>query len=176
MDTTAIEEWRPVTIEPFHEFYEVSDLGRIRSTDRECPGRMWPVRGRILKPGDIGNGYLVVNLCADGFHRTKLVHRIVALAFIPNPDGFPEVNHKDLVKANNTIRNLEWSTHAANIAHADAAGVMKVCSRKIFSADIPAIIALRSNGLINREIADIYGVATNTISGITRKHRHGHLP
>ena len=71
--------------------------------------------GRVLKPAKDGGGYLFVNLCKDGKPKMFLIHRLVAQAFIPNPQNLPQVNHKDENKTNNTVENLEWCTHEYNI-------------------------------------------------------------
>lgn len=69
---------------------------------------------KFLRSVDNGNGYLTVSLCANGRRHTEYVHRLVAEAFLPNPDALPEVNHKDEDKANNSFRNLEWCTSKYN--------------------------------------------------------------
>jgi hypothetical protein len=95
-----IESWRDV---PGYEgLYEVSDWGRVRRN------------GKILKPAKIKNGYLRVDLYKDGIQRHALLHRIVAQAFIPNPQNLPQVNHKDEDKTNNAVSNLEWCTQEYN--------------------------------------------------------------
>ena len=70
--------------------------------------------GKILKPYDNGYGYLVVDLKANGKRKHKKIHRLVAEAFIPNPDNLPEVNHKDENKYNNSVDNLEWCNSSYN--------------------------------------------------------------
>ena len=98
------EEWRII---PAFENYEVSSFGRIRNR-RKC---------RILKPAKEEGGYLRVCLYNNGKMETCKVHRLVALAFIPNPANKPTVNHKDHVKANNFLENLEWATVAEQNLH-----------------------------------------------------------
>ena len=73
---------------------------------------------RFIKTFKQNRGYWLAHLRANNQRKTMLVHRLVALAFIPNPDELPEVNHKDGDKDNNHASNLEWSTHADNIDHA----------------------------------------------------------
>lgn len=91
-----IEEWRDV---PGYEgLYEVSNLGRVRRN------------GRILRPYKDTWGYLSVSLSKNGIRRIVSVHRLVAQSFIPNPNNYPQINHRDENKTNNAISNLEWCT------------------------------------------------------------------
>lgn len=109
-----IWKWIP----DFEGLYQVSTWGRIRSVDRWViykDGSKRFYKGRILKPARDENGYLLVVLSRDGKRRNFRVHRLVAEAFIPNPENKPEVNHLDENKENNYVSNLEWSTHKDNI-------------------------------------------------------------
>ncbi len=123
-----IEEWKPVP--NFEESYEVSNTGRVRSFDRVRPllsrsGNMTEkkFRGRVLYQNKNNKGYVMVYLCLYAKRKSCTVHRLVAQAFIPNPDNLPEVNHKDGDKDNNSVENLEWSTVADNRRHAFTAGL-----------------------------------------------------
>ena len=77
--------------------YEVSSLGRIRNK-----------KGNLLRPEETKKGYLRVNLTNNGKTKHYKVHRLVALAFIPNKNNLPQINHKDENKKNNRVGNLEW--------------------------------------------------------------------
>ena len=78
-------------------------------------GKVWSYRtDRFIKPDVTPKGYLTVRLCKDGENRKCRVHRLVAEAFIPNPDNKPEINHRDEVKCHNHVGNLEWVTSAEN--------------------------------------------------------------
>ena len=94
------EQWKPIG--GYGGKYEVSDLGRVRQGEKS------------VNQYKDGKGYLRVSLYKDGAQRNVKVHRLVALAFIPNPDNLPMVNHKDEVKTNNRVDNLEWCTSLYN--------------------------------------------------------------
>lgn len=103
------ERWMPAP--GFEQDYEISNYGRVRSHRRG--------RTKILKPMlDMWNGYLMVSLFDTNGHAHKVkVHRLVALAFVPNPNGYPVTNHKDEIKTNNCVENLEWCTVAYNTSY-----------------------------------------------------------
>ena len=97
-------EWREVKE---YSNYEVNQLGEIRHKKRQ----------KILKPRDNNGGYQYVNFKINGKNTNFAVHRIVANAFIPNPNGYTEVNHKDYNKKNNCVNNLEWVSSSQNKQH-----------------------------------------------------------
>lgn len=87
-------------------------------------GNIYNKRGKCLKPNKNQKGYLRVYLYDNNHIRKSFcIHRLVATAFIPNPNNLPEVNHKDTNKENNSIENLEWCTGSENIRHAIEKGV-----------------------------------------------------
>lgn len=97
----------------YEGLYEVSDLGRVRSLNRYVNyyGGLRLAKGKILKPVSVSGGYLQVYI---GKKNVKLVHRLIAEAFIPNPNNLPCVNHKDENKTNNKLENLEWCDYSYN--------------------------------------------------------------
>lgn len=110
------EEWRDVVgyDDMYKGMYQVSNMGRVRSLDRiDSIGRH--VKGRIISLRLNNYGYMRAILMKNGKQYTRTVHRLVALAFIDNPDNKRDVNHKDEDKTNNNVDNLEWMTQKENI-------------------------------------------------------------
>lgn len=99
-----MEIWRDVV--GYEGLYEVSNQGNVRSS----------YTGHMLSPG-ISQGYCYVALYKDGLRRNKQVHRLVAEAFIPNPMHYPLINHKDEVKTNNVVDNIEWCDYSYNVTY-----------------------------------------------------------
>ena len=109
------ENWLP--IKNYEGLYEVSNWGRVRSLDhyvKQWQGGVILVKGRILRYIKVSSGYLQVVLYKDGVRNACLVHRLIAQAFISNPDGLPIINHKDENKENNRVENLEWCDEKYN--------------------------------------------------------------
>ncbi len=109
------EEW--IDIKGFEGLYQVSNLGNIKSMSREVRANTCGVRKlpeKVLAKCASSCGYYIVVLCKDGKHYTRLIHRLVAEAFIPNPRKLKEVKHKDENKLNNISINLEWCDRVYN--------------------------------------------------------------
>lgn len=122
------ELWMPIP--GYDGKYFASNLGRIKAAQQKikhCPKGVWMERvipARVLRTNSDKHGYKRTTLTINGGTEPWLVHRLVAMTFIPNPDSLPCVNHIDGCKFNNRIENLEWVTHAQNMAHAAAMGLM----------------------------------------------------
>lgn len=169
------EVWAPVV--GYEGLYEVSDIGNVRSVDRVTrDGRFWS--GRLLGKHPSGKGYLGAVLSVDGVYYREYIHRLVAKAFIPNPQDKPEVNHIDGNKHNNTVSNLEWVTKSENGKHNYAALGMKHPRgplgkpnphRKLTPDQVRAI---RKDTRCQRVIAKEYGVEQTTISAIKRRVKY----
>ena len=108
------EVWKDIA--GYEGLYKVSDKGNVYSVERK-DSRGNKCGGRTLKPRYDKDGYLRVTLYKDGKEKKKVIHRLVAEAFIRNPNKYPEVNHKDENKSNNELSNLEWCTRKYNINH-----------------------------------------------------------
>lgn len=110
------EIWKPV--KDYEGYYEVSNLGRVRSLTRTihyANGHDQIVKGKIMQPHKTKWGYMLVGLNRCGDKKRKHVHDLVAEAFLSNPSGYTEVNHIDHNKENNNVTNLEWVTHKKNM-------------------------------------------------------------
>lgn len=97
-------EWRQF---PNHPMYEVNNIGEVRRKDTH----------RIRKPIRIKNGYMTIMLTDNGKHELEYIHRAVAKAFIENTNNYPQVNHLDKNRENNSVENLEWCTATRNVQH-----------------------------------------------------------
>lgn len=118
-------EWREIA--GYEGYYEVSNTGLVRSVDRyivDSTGKTRLLTGINMKQSFSTNkhrnadGYLVVNLHKNCISTIAQVHRLVAEAFIPNPNLYPTVNHIDGNKHNNNVKNLEWASYTRNNTHA----------------------------------------------------------
>lgn len=110
------EIWKDIV--GFEGLYQVSNMGRVKSLERDwiC-GNHNSVRHleeHIVEPEKMKKGYLRISLNKDGVRKRIMLHRLVAEAFIPNPNNLPQVNHKNEDKALNTVENLEWCTNEYN--------------------------------------------------------------
>lgn len=107
--------------------YEVSSEGRVRNAKT----------GRILRLGWDKNGYQHVDLYKDRKHKHHLIHRLVADAFIPNPENKRTVNHINGIKTDNRVENLEWNTNSENLKHAYKNELKKQSNKNPFKANNP---------------------------------------
>lgn len=100
------EIWKDVA--GYEGLYQVSNKGNVKSLDHESNHHFY--KGKILKARPDKNGYMTVGLSKCGAHKWLKVHRLVAIAFIPNPHNYPTINHKNEIKTCNEVWNLEWMT------------------------------------------------------------------
>lgn len=161
------EIWKDIA--GYEGMYQVSTLGRVRSLDRRKTyesGVTRTYKGKILK-GTLINGYPVVWL---GKRAYRNVHRLVAETFIPNPEHKETVNHKDGVKTNNCVLNLEWNTLTENLQHAFSNGLMPAQPKPV----------IRSDGMVYTSISEAaqsIGVSPKKLQRVLkgqRKTMHGY--
>jgi len=118
------EIWKP--IREYRGYYEVSNLGRVRSVTRKIRRRvpadikktaLYTYKGKLVPFWITKKGYCRCTLNIDGKKRNHLVHQLVANAFIENPNNKKQVNHINCIKTDNNIKNLEWVTNYENYLH-----------------------------------------------------------
>lgn len=115
-----MEIWK--NIEEYEGLYQISNLGKVRSLDRYVTdvNKTQFIKGKNLKAGDNGKGYLIVSLLKNGFRKNHYIHRLVAKHFLENYDSKKVVNHKDFNTKNNSVNNLEVVTQKENIKYSNA--------------------------------------------------------
>lgn len=135
-------EWRKTFI--FPDYYSVSENGAVRSERN----------GKILKPATDKYGYHYYVLCVDGERHTIKAHRLVAMAFIPNPHNKPTVNHKNGIRTDNRVANLEWMT---NKEQSNDPLTKKHLLADSITRDYREMGALRNFGRIPIKVWDVSG-------------------
>ena len=161
------EKWK--AIDGYEGLYEVSNTGKVRSFKKSR-------KGHILVPAAT-RGYDSVGLCSgDGSKTTVLVHRLVATAFVPNPNGYKEVNHKDENKKNNNADNLEWCTRAYNMSFKTARVRQGVsCGKPVEQMTIDGIaVALYSSAEMAGKILGIDASSIHKCCKNKRDHAAGY--
>lgn len=178
------EIWKDI---PGYEgLYQASTLGNIRSLPKsdirhtKRATSVWNVSGKILK-GRVGrHGYLIVAIYKNQTRCDISIHRLICLTFLDNPEQKPYVNHKNCIKYDNRLENLEWCTQKENIAHAWANGKMKTCKGKFLGTKSvhsklteDQVVEMRtlyaSGGYTHKYFADKYNMSRRHIGDIINK-------
>lgn len=165
------EIWKDI---PGFKFkYQVSNASKVRILDRPTSERSQQRKDRKkLIPGyelkqRLRAGYYSVHLRGERKGFDCVVHRLMAIAFIPNPENLPQVNHKNGIKNDNSIENLEWCSVSANTFHAYDMGLAKsgesAPKSKLTEQQIKEIFLLKYQGISGNKIAKKFGVYKNTI-------------
>lgn len=158
-----MEIWK--VIEGTDGQYEVSNTGKVRSLNYKRTGKV-----KELRPAPDPKGYMKTMLPYGGRWKTVKIHRLVACAFIPNPNGLPQVNHKDGNKANNAVNNLEWITNYENAHHALKNGLFANsinAVRKTNEARKKAVVATDAQG--NQTVFSSINEASRAVS-VSRRY------
>lgn len=150
--------WKDIT--GYEGLYQVSDDGQIVSLARK--GRR---RNKVLKQGYRGGRYKFVVLSRNGIEDRRGVHRLVAEAFLPNPDNLPEVNHKDENPENNCVENLEWCTREYNIGYSKNRKVCQYIDGRIVAVHDSITHAARDSGIGRTSINNALCGWTKTAGG-----------
>jgi len=163
------KQWKPIC--GYENYYEISETGIVRSLERKVPILKWTrtVKSKIIQPRINNRGYAEVRLSKNGIATTKFVHILSALAFVPNPENKPEVNHLDGNKLNNHYTNFEWTTHSENILHAYRTGLIKkkstpvidICTGETYESIKEAAKAVHIN----------YGTCRNYLNGNIKNNK-----
>lgn len=159
-------------IEGFKGLYQINPMGTVRSFAYGYP--------KVMKPHRMKVGYMAITFGG----RPRYLHRLLAEAFIPNPDGKLYINHKDGDKTNNRLENLEWCTHQENMQHAQRTGLVppsnigpgeKSPAAKLTDSKVRSIKDMLAHGYSHQFIADMFGVAKGTIGWIKRGKTWAHI-
>ena len=155
-----------------YEYYWVSEEGFVLSMSDKGV--------RILKPDRSRGQYYCVTLSRAGRVKRFLIHRLVAEYYIPNPDGKPEVNHKDGNKLNNHVDNLEWVTQSENQLHAFETGLQgrgeKMAGAKKTDAQVHQVCSLIQSGLTRGQVLSLCPFLSKaSFNDIRRRRRWHHI-
>lgn len=158
---TVKEVWKPILIDDIQERYAVSNLGRIIDLKQN----------KYLQINDNGAGYKNVGLQGPKSQvRIRYIHRLVAQAFIENPDNLPQVGHKDHTRSNNVVDNLYWTTQKQNTADGINAGRINAKKRpntkRLTAEQVCQIALLEHQGFGVNEIAVKLDFPRTTISSV----------
>lgn len=174
----ASEIWRPIP--DFIDIYSASNIGRIKSHRRPRFGKLGFLSERLLKIKNNSNGYPTVRIWRDCVGKSWTVHRLVLLAFVPNPSNLPWINHIDGNPMNNRLENLEWCSMSRNAQHAYDIGLKQKMlgssngRAKLTEEDVRAIRGLAGKAT-QVELGKIYGVSQAQIGLIIRRDFWKHV-
>lgn len=162
-----IEIWKDIP--EYEGIYQISNLGRVKSLKFN--------RERILKFNPC-NDYKTVALTKKSNQKRFYTHRLIAIAFIPNPDNKPDINHINGIRYDNRIENLEWITHKGNINHAIEIGLkisLKGEKHGLSKLKEKDVLEIRNSNLSQKELSKIYKVSFSTVNDIINRKYWKHI-
>jgi len=172
-----LEVWKDIY--GYKGLYQVNRCGQVKSLARKVKFRngLSSRKEKILSAGPTTSGYSAVTLSRNGKIKGFQVHRLVALAFIPNPDRKPDINHINGIKMDNRVKNIEWCTASENILHSHRIGLRNHkgeshSQSKLTEEDVRDIRVLEG---LHKNIALIYGVTAGNVSMVKRRQSWLHL-
>lgn len=164
---------------PEIEKLEVSSFGRVRTLDKVVPSGKHTqlTKGRVLKQYNRKDGYLQVSFRMNGKPITKKVHRLVAETFLPNPNGFPMVNHRDCDRTNNNVENLEFCTASYNQQYREKYGISRAETQghPVFAINLTTLKVSRFSS--QKEAGTVLGIFSPHINAVLKgryKYTHGY--
>jgi len=166
------EKWKEIA--GYEGFYDVSNFGRVKSLARK-----YSRKERYMKVHKCGTKYLYAMLSRNNKTKSYRVHRLVAIAFLPNSKNVSDVNHLDGDPTNNAIENLEWCTRKENIRHSVEMGLHPVGERngsaKLTGKQVKKIRELREGGMEVNAITKLFPVTKHTIHKILSRNYWKHI-
>jgi len=173
------EIWKPVV--GYEGLYEVSNTGKIKAIERALfyRGCYRVHKERVLNQETYAQGYLRVTLSKNNLPKRRSVHRAVAQAFLPNPENKETINHKNGIKTDNSVENLEWATWTENNRHAIATGLNKNKGENGSGAKLKTenVLFIReSKGSLTRYVlAEMFAISVSTIENIWYRKTWKHI-
>ena len=161
------EVWKD--IKGYEGYYQISNLGRVKSLFRIVPHKLKgkkTIPEKILKQCISSPGYYATVLTKNSKGKSTRIHRLIAFHFIANPENKPEINHKKTIKTDNRIENLEWVTRKENIAHAIRHGLWENNLKSRAKLTIKEVKEIRKSKLTRKEIATKYNVSIYAIKDV----------
>ncbi len=174
------EEWKDVS--GYEGLYQISNKGRVKSLSRAVKypdGSVHIFKEKMLKPG-LSRGYYLVPLMKNKIPSTVSIHRLIAKVFVSNPENKPQVNHKNGVKTDNRIENLEWVTNKENVQHAVDTGLkisvkgQDVGLSKLTDRIVLSIFNMKEECRLS-EIAHLLNIPPQTVSDIIKGKTWNHI-